>query len=149
MAELSCQKTFCQQDLFALIPELAKGETESFDAILSSFALHHLTWEHKDGVINQLFQLLRADGVVLLIDVIRNEKETRDSYIKRYLENVRRHWSVLTSQDYEMVEEHIASNDLPESQSAWWSLARKHGFKRMECLYKDLFNSTRFLVFYR
>ena len=149
MATLPCHMTFCQQDLFELIPELATSETENFDAILSSFALHHLTLEQKDGVVQRFSQLLKADGVVLLIDVFRDEGETLKHYLKRYLDNVRKHWQRLSPRDYEMIEEHITANDLPESQSSWWALARAHGFKRMECLYKDSLNSTRFLVLSR
>ena len=149
MAQLPCEKAFFQQDLFEFIPELASIESESFDAVLSSFVLHHLTWEYKDSIMNQFFQLLRADGVVLLIDVIRNEEETLDNYLKRYLANIRKYWHMLAPQDYEIVAEHITTNDLPETQSSWWALACTHGFNRMECLYKDPLNSTRFLVFYR
>ena len=148
MAKLPCHQTFCQQDLFELIPELAISEAENFDAILSSFALHHLTWEQKDSVVQRFSQLLKADGAVLLIDVFRDEGETLEHYLKRYLDNVRKHWQRLAPRDYEMIEEHITANDLPESQSSWWALARTHGFRRMECLFKDSLNSTCFLVLF-
>ena len=84
-----------------------------------------------------------------MIDVVRQAGEKRETFIGRYLENVRNRWSLLTPEEYEIVEEHISSNDLPETEETLRLLGRKHGFTRVERVYKDPLNTTQFLVFYR
>ena len=131
-----------------MVSVLLTTDKTSFDAILASFALHHLILEQKNTIIAQLFRLLKAEGVVLMIDVVRQAGEKRETFIGRYLENVRNLWSLLTPEEYEIVEEHISSNDLLEKEETLRLLGRKHGFARVERVYKDPLNTTQFLVFY-
>ena len=149
MANLKSEKHFIQGDLFQLIFQLGQNQENSFDVILSSFALHHLTLKQKEYLIGQLPHLLKADGVFLLIDLVRLPEETREAYIRRYLENVRQDWSLLTTQEFLKVEEHISTSDFPETQETLYSLARKHGFSRVDCLYHDPLDTTQLLCFYR
>jgi ubiquinone/menaquinone biosynthesis C-methylase UbiE len=148
MAKLKSAKLFIQGDFLELIFQLGQNPENSFDAIFSSFALHHLSLEQKDYLMGQLPRLLKTDGVFLLIDVVRSSEETREDYIRRYLENVRQDWSLLTPQEFLRVEEHISSSDFPETQEILYSLAKKHGFSRVDCLYRDPLDTTQLLCFY-
>lgn len=149
MAKLKSEKLFIQGELLELILQLRQNQDNSFDAILASFALHHLTIEQKECLIGQLPHLLKADGVFLLIDIVRPSEETREAYIRRYLENVRQDWSLLTPQEFLRVEEHISCSDFPETQETLYSLAEKHGFSRVDCLYRDPLDTTQFFCFYQ
>ena len=149
MVKLKSEKHFIQGDLFQLIFQLGQNQENSFDVILSSFALHHLTLKQKEYLIGHLPHLLKADGVFFLIDLVRPSEENREAYIKRYLENVRQDWSILTPQEFLRVEEHISTSDFPETQETLCSLARKHGFSRVDCLYRDPLDTTQLLCFYR
>lgn len=124
MAKLPGEKLFIQGDLLELILQLGQNQDNSFDAILASFALHHLSLERKDCLIGQLPHLLKTDGVFLLIDLIRPSEETREDYIRRYLDNVRQDWFLLTPQEFLRVEEHISSSDFPETQETFYSTLR-------------------------
>ncbi|NER49614.1 MAG: methyltransferase domain-containing protein [Symploca sp. SIO1B1] len=148
MEPLPCRATFTQGELSEYVVELVQKQQENFDLILSSFALHHLSFEQKDFVMGKLLHLLKNGGIFLLIDVFRSENEKREDYLKRYLEDVHKNWSQLTHQEYSLVEEHIRKSDFPETQSIFYSLATKHGFTRKECLYHDTLDTTQMLCFY-
>jgi hypothetical protein len=47
-----------------------------------------------------------------------------------------------------MVETHISNNDFPETRETLDSIARKHGFLRVECLYRDPLDTSQLLCFY-
>ncbi|MEA5573468.1 class I SAM-dependent methyltransferase [Calothrix sp. UHCC 0171] len=149
MAKIKCSQVFTEGDFSQLVPELVKNRQDTFDAILISFALHHLSTEEKDYIIGQLLNLLSTDGVFILIDIFRKQEEDREWYIKRYLEEVQKNWFLLTPQEYSMVESHIWSSDFPETQETLYSIAQKHNFNRVECLYCDSLDTTKLLCFYR
>jgi ubiquinone/menaquinone biosynthesis C-methylase UbiE len=149
MAKLPCQKMFVRGNFFEIEPELVTNQRDRFDVILASFALHHLTLKQKDAIMERLIHLLKANGVFLLIDVVRRKGEEREAYIKRYLENVRQYWSSLTLSEILTIEEHISSSDFPETQETLRLLALKHSFTNFECLYRDSLDTSQVLVFYK
>ncbi len=149
MAAIKCSKTFIEGDFSELVPQLVKNQQDSFDAILISFALHHLLLKQKDYVIGNLSNLLINNGVLILIDFVHKQDENRETFIRRYLEAVQKNWSLLTPEEYSMVENHISQSDFPETQETLYSIAQKHNFNRVECLYCDSLDTTQLLCFYR
>ena len=149
MTKLPGEKRFIQSNLLEWVLQLGHTREDNFDAILASFSIHHLNLEQKERLIAQLPHRLKAGGVFLLIDVIRLPQEDREAYIRRYLEDVRQSWSLLTPQEFLEVEEHISSSDFPETQETLYSLAQKHGFSRVDCLYSDPLNTAQLLCFYK
>lgn len=149
MEVIQGEKTFIKGNLYELIPQLIASQKYGFDAIFTSFALHHLTLEEKDYIISQLPYLLNDRGIFLLIDIIRPEEESREAYLRRYLENARREWKTLTPQEFTEIEEHVSSRDFPETRSTFYEMAEKHQFSRWDSLYCDPLNTTQLLCFYR
>ncbi|MDJ0800578.1 MAG: class I SAM-dependent methyltransferase [Calothrix sp. MO_167.B12] len=149
LERIPCEKTFIQDDILTAVNQLVKQQEYSFDVVITSFALHHLSLEEKDSVIGQIFHLLKPHGILIIIDAIRLSAEDRETYIKRYLNNVRQDWSLISSQEYAMIENHISTCDFPESQNTLSAIARKHNFDRYECLYEDDFETTQLLCFYK
>ena len=147
MAFTPYSKNLIQGDICEMVSELMPSQENSFDAVVTSFAFHHLNLEQKDNVMGQLSRLLNSDGVFLVIDMVRSEGESPEAYIERYLENARQNWSQLTSQELEMVTDHICSEDLPETQDTLNSLAWKHSFTWSECLYCDPQDISQLLCF--
>lgn len=148
LAAIQCNVTLTKGDFSQLILELPQGEYSKFDVILISFALHHLSLAQKDCFIGQLNNLLAPGGVFILIDVICQEEEDRETYIRRYLDNVYKSWSLLTPLEHSMVEKHISTSDFPETQQTLDKISQKYNFARFECLYQDPLNSTQLLCFY-
>lgn len=149
MAKLPGEKEFIEGNLFEWCLQLGQNPVNRFDAILASFALHHLSLEQKESLMGQLYHLLNTNGVFILIDIVRPSQEKREAYIKRYLDNVRQYWSLLTPEEYLRVEDHISKSDFPETEETLDSLARKHNFSQVDCLYCDPLDTTRLLCFYR
>lgn len=149
LAVIPCSKTLVEGDFTALVPQLIRTQQKGFDIILASFSLHHLQLKQKDNLMGQLLQLLNSDGILLLIDVVRQEAEDRTTYIERYLKRVRQDWMALTPQEVSSVETHITSSDFPETQKTLQQLALKHGFTWSECLYQDRHESSQLLCFYK
>lgn len=149
MALIPCKKTFIKEDFSKFVDELVQIQDNSFDVIMTSFALHHFNSEQKDWIMGQIFHLLNTGGVVIVIDIVRRAEETRESYIRRYLENVRQSWSLLSSQEFSMVEEHMTSSDFPETQATLYELAQKQNFTRFESIYSDPLETTQLLCFYQ
>jgi ubiquinone/menaquinone biosynthesis C-methylase UbiE len=116
--------------------------------VFTSFALHHLQLEEKEDVIKNIKNLLKSGGIFILIDVVRQENEDRDTYVKRYLGNVKKDWTLITPQEYKMVDSHISSRDFPETQSNLKSISEKVGFSNFECVYRDDLDTTQLLCFY-
>ncbi|GET40556.1 class I SAM-dependent methyltransferase [Microseira wollei] len=143
------EKSFIQGNLFEVVPELVQQKEDSFDTILASFTLHHLSLAQKDLIVGEIYRLLQGGGVFILIDIVRREAENREDYLRRYQEGIRQHWSLLTPQEIVMSEEHMCSSDFPETQATFYELARKHNFSRWDCLYRDPLDTTQLLCFYQ
>ncbi|MGL5875297.1 MAG: class I SAM-dependent methyltransferase [Xenococcaceae cyanobacterium] len=148
MAFVPCTKILSQKDISTWISELEQSQRHCFDVVLASFVLHHLTIEQKDRIIGQIFQLLKTDGVFILIDLIRREGEDREAYIKRYLDGVRRNWKSLSDREISMIETHICQSNFPETLETLNSIAKKHGFFITECLDRYPLDTNRLLCFF-
>ncbi len=151
ISKLPGKKRFIQGNLFDFVLQLDQNWKDNFDfdAVLASFVLHHLNLEQKESIIARLHHLLKANGVFILIDIVRLPEEDREAYIRRYLENVRQYWCLLTPQELSRVEEHMSSSDFPETQEALYSLARKYRFSQVDCIYRDPLETVHILCFYK
>lgn len=149
LGAISCPKTLIAGDFTVVVPQLIDAQKERFDIILASFSLHHLHLEQKDDLIAHLYQLLNQDGVLILIDVVRQEGEDRTTCIERYLQRIRQDWTALTPQEVASVVTHIASSDFPETQTMLQQITLDRGFSHSECLYQDKFKSSQLLCFYK
>ncbi len=138
-----------QGDFLEVIPELALNNDNRFDVVLMCFSLHHLSLEEKEIILHNIWNLLRPNGVFILIDIFSQEDEDRDNYIKRYLDTVQNNWSELTPEEYAMVEKHISTNDFPESQKTIYGLAKKHDFPQIENLWINSANTAQSLCLYK
>jgi ubiquinone/menaquinone biosynthesis C-methylase UbiE len=148
LASINCQTTFTQGDFYEIISTYSQGNSHKFDVILISFALHHLQLEQKSQLIEQLHSQMATNGILIIIDVVRKQEEDRDTYIKRYLENVKQDWILLTPEEYLMVKNHISESDFPETQQTFRQISEKYGFAQFECLYQDQLETTQLLCMY-
>lgn len=148
MAKIQCHTTFTKGDFSQSILKLLLEEHNKFDAILMSFALHHLHLDQKCYLIEQIQKLLFPNGVFILIDIVRKPEEDRETYIKCYLENVKKDWFSLTHEEYLIFTNHISSSDFPETQQIYKEISQKYGFAVFECLYRDPHGTTQLLCMY-
>jgi cyclopropane fatty-acyl-phospholipid synthase-like methyltransferase len=103
------------------------SERAAYDAIYTSFALHHLPTEQKAGFFRLAAQSLAQGGLLLLVDVVRDENQPLDVYHRRYCEWLRESWTALEPAERESVCDHIVNNDLPDPFSVLEAQAKAAG----------------------
>jgi tRNA (cmo5U34)-methyltransferase len=105
-----------RHDLSNPLPDLG-----SFDAVISSFAIHHLHHQRKRELYAETFQILRSDGVFLNLEHVSSPTE--------YL-----HREFLGRLQTLPEDEDPSNKLLPlESQLAW---LREIGFSHVDCHWK-------------
>jgi SAM-dependent methyltransferase len=122
---LACPVDLAHADILAALA----AEIIPFDVIYSSFALHHLRTAQKAEFFNRVATKLNKGGLLLLVDVVREEDETLDVYHERYCEWLRRSFSALNGDEKDLICDHIVNNDLPEPLSVLQAQARAAGLK--------------------
>lgn len=121
----------------------------SFDLILISFALHHLSSSQKQALLNKCYHHLNAGGALLLIDIFCREREPRPEYLKRYCNYVESQWQKIERSDLDLALEHITSSDCPESIATFRTWAEIIGFNQVEVIYNGTFEAHNAITFYR
>ncbi|MEF3365810.1 class I SAM-dependent methyltransferase [Methylocystis sp. 9N] len=102
-----------------------------YDAIHSSFVLHHLSTEEKAEFFRRAARALAPGGVILLVDTTREEDETRDDYLRHYFDWIDSGWEGLSALERDAIIEHISTSDWPEPLSLLDSQARAAGLRRL------------------
>ena len=105
----------------------AEQSVDSFDLVISSYAMHHLNAQQKQQMIQEISRILAADGCFLLIDVFREMSEDRAAYMRHYMETLRRTWANLSPASQELVVDHATNYDFPEQTDFYSALCLKHG----------------------
>ncbi|MFO0892471.1 MAG: hypothetical protein U0790_25430 [Isosphaeraceae bacterium] len=67
----------------------------TYDVVLSSFAIHHLSEAEKAIFFARAADRLGAGGMLLLVDTMREEGEDRAAYLEGYCGWVRSTWVAL------------------------------------------------------
>ncbi|MCP5245326.1 MAG: class I SAM-dependent methyltransferase [Burkholderiales bacterium] len=104
---LDCPVELIQDDLLSGL----KKQDKLYDVVFSSFACHHLNETEKQHFFQMANQCLTESGVLVLIDVVRDEDENLSVYLDRYCDWLRSNWGALHSEALEVACEHIYGND--------------------------------------
>jgi len=96
---------------------------------LASFCLHHLSAAEKRRTLAQLRSRLAPSAVFLLVDLFREEAESRDDYLERRRAWMRAEWTALSDEELQLVMDHEQSADFPETVSDYQQWAREAGFQ--------------------
>ncbi len=125
LAYLNCPIELYQSDLL----EGLKADTQQYNLIFSSFALHHLASDEKAAFFELASHALDERGMVLVVDTAREENEDRQSYLDHYCEWLRTAWT-LSPEELDVVGNHIQESDFPETASGLRTLAAHAGFSQ-------------------
>lgn len=102
-----------------------------YDVVHSSFVLHHLATADKAEFFRRAAKALAPAGVLLLVDTLRDENETREDYLARYLGWIEKDWAGITPTEKDAIFEHISTSDWPDPLSVLDAQAREAGLKRL------------------
>ena len=72
--------------------------------------------------------VLSENGLLLIIDVIREPNETLSTYLDNYCQWLREEWLEFDEQDLTAIIQHIRHNDMPETVSGLSALAEAADF---------------------
>lgn len=130
-----------------MLEELGKLDGE-YDLAIGSYSLHHLNKEQKHTAVSESRRLLRANGLLAIIDVFLEEGESRSTYIDRWQKNARMQFTALAPGELEALLEHVRSSDIPESVSEYRLIGRKAGFEIVQSIRRDPQRLNQLVVCY-
>jgi hypothetical protein len=99
------------------------------DILHSAFAIHHLTDAEKAVFLRAARQRISPGGILLWVDVFREDGETLEAYHQRYVRRMRADWQVLSAEQLEQAITHVCGCDLPAERGAMEAAARAAGWQ--------------------
>lgn len=126
LAGLPCLADLAHGDMLSAV-----SGAKTYDVLHSSFVLHHLSTDQKAEFFKRAAGALAPEGMLLLVDTVRDEDESRDDYLRRYLGWIESEWAGITSAEKEAIFEHITTSDWPEPVSILDAQARAAGWRRL------------------
>ena len=115
-------------DLLGWASEAVGSGDQPVDILHSAFAIHHLSDSDKQHFLQAAREQIAPGGLFIWVDVFREPGESRDAYLQRYLQRISAGWLQLSSQQRELVSQHLASYDHPAERSAIQSTAEAAGW---------------------
>lgn len=108
---------------------------EPADAAWCGLSIHHLD---TDGKLRLLKAIRGATGRTLMIyEPARSEGEDRPAFLDRFVRVNKPRWSVLSPPDWDEIEHHVRTCDLPETAAVWMDLGRQAGFSSARQMFVD------------
>ena len=108
-----------------MLSALSDGVT--YDVIHSSFVLHHLATEDKAEFFRRAARALAPGGVLLLVDTMREENETREDYLKHYFDWIEKDWTGLSRAEKDAIYEHVSTSDSAGAIVRFWTAGARGG----------------------
>ena len=147
LAQLNCDRALIHEDFDRAISQLLETGAGEFDVVFAGFSLHHVGESKKQDIMGKIYRLLRDRGIFLLIDVRREQQETREDYLNRYLSWVGQQWHSLTPEEFAIVKNHARTSDFPETREILESMSAPSGFRSCQCLLEDSYHSNILLAY--
>lgn len=114
--------------------EATEGREAQFDVIFTGYAVHHLSTADKQRLFHACARLLKPAGLFLMVDVVREEGQSRDNYLEGYLGTMRTQWTEVQPAHLDEACAHVAAFDFPETLSTLTQMAQNAGFKQTRML---------------
>jgi cyclopropane fatty-acyl-phospholipid synthase-like methyltransferase len=130
LAGLTCPAILTQGDLL----EAIEATDKEWDVIFTGFALHHLTREEKARFFEAAGRCLSNSGWLLMVDVVREEDQSREDYLQGYLKEMRERWTQIPPDQLETACEHVATYDYPEYLTTLQEMAKACGLRHSSVL---------------
>lgn len=99
-----------------------------YDVVFSSFAVHHLSLPQKTAFFQVAHSRLNENGMLLLIDTVREEEEDLPAYLNAYCAWLRQDWIGIEPEEKDIACRHIIDNDFPEDLGTLQAISRQAGF---------------------
>ncbi|MDZ7542856.1 methyltransferase domain-containing protein, partial [Clostridium perfringens] len=126
-----------------IIADYAAYEFEdTYDIVISSLSIHHLTHTAKQQLFATIYKLLPSGGSFINADQAQAHNASADAYYrKRWLEQIRASGLSQEAINASIERRRVDINAKLHDQISWMEQA---GFEEVDCMYKNL----DFAVFY-
>jgi tRNA (cmo5U34)-methyltransferase len=119
---------------------------KSANLILASNSLHHFKGAGKIAILQNCFRILMPRGVLCWIDPARDDRESREEFLRRLTNIMQRDWVGLCQDHRDRATEHVLSSDYPETERWMRHNTEEAGFKFAgRFLEHDLFGAWKFI----
>ena len=115
---------------------------------IASYALHHFEKPEKQDILTECRRVLRDDGLLAVIDVFRNERESRHAYFDRWEANAKLNYTALAADEFVELLTHVRSCDFPETLSVYRRLGAAAGFEQFRDIAEDRDRLNRLVVLF-
>ena len=109
--------------------EAVEATSKTWDVIFTGFALHHLTSADKARFFQAVGSCLAGKGWLILVDVVREENQSREDYLEGYLKCMRDNWIKVPPDQLEEACTHVHDHDYPEYFSTLQEMAAAAGLQ--------------------
>lgn len=118
----------------------------SANTILASYSLHHFLSDAKSAIIADCYRVLVHGGTFFWIDPVCREGESRDGYVSRLTDVMRREWSALTPGERDKACTHVLTSDFPETADWMLEHVEAAGFRLpTSILHNEFFDGWAFV----
>jgi SAM-dependent methyltransferase len=138
LAELPGQVVLTHRDLLKTVESTDK----TWDVIFSGFAIHHLMPEEKARFFRAAGQCLSQNGWLVMVDVVREENQDRDSFLDGYLRFMREKWTKVPPDRLEEACAHVRDHDYPECLSTLAEMAEEAGLHSIRLVSREAQHHT-------
>jgi SAM-dependent methyltransferase len=111
--------------------ELLAEDENMYDIIHTSFAVHHLDDDMKAAMIRMASERLAPGGLLIYVDVFRQDDIGRAEYIEEYCGHMDVHWSLLSGDEKQSIRDHVTQFDFPSIVGLILAHARSSGLENM------------------
>ena len=110
--------------------QAVESTSDTWDVIFTGYALHHLPAEDKARFFQAAARCLSPGGWLVMVDVVRQEEQSREHYLEGYLKFMRETWVKVPPEQLDEACAHVESYDFPETLSALDEMARVTGLNK-------------------
>ncbi|SDX98937.1 class I SAM-dependent methyltransferase [Nitrosomonas halophila] len=100
---------------------------KTWDVIFTGFAVHHLMPEEKARFFGAAARCLSENGWLIMVDVVREEQQSRENYLRDYLRSMRENWIEIPAGQLEEACTHVHAHDYPETLTTLQAMASAAG----------------------
>lgn len=118
-------KSFIVGDFY----QYAMKKPATYDLIVVGYTLHHLSREQKETFLEHVKEMLKPSGKIVVYDLVRKNKETRDEFIDRICLSFDQSWCEFNDEQLAGIHDHVRNNDQPETEQFFENQAKNLGIK--------------------
>ena len=141
--ELYCEIELIADNMSTAIPNLST----SVDVIFTSYAVHHLSLQDKIDFIQKCQNQLNPNGVLLMIDGILKQNQSREEWLDALQNRMAETNSDIIPDEIASCMEHPRQDDYPESLETFQNIATQQSWQDFQVIVdKGIF---AFMVFHK